>query len=405
MSAAGIDYRDTPIVINNFNRCRDLRALVAWLRQAEQRNIVVLDNLSTLPELEDAYRRFEAAGIRIVRLQQNAGARSLWALDLLPQLGIDTPFVYTDSDIVPDEDCPPDLVGHLLATLDANPDFVKVGVGLRIDDLPAHYAKKAQVETWEAQFWRHPVAPGLFLAPVDTTFALYHARSEFALQPALRTGRPYRARHLGWYVDSGNLSGEDAFYLARANSDTNWSGGDLPAALVAAIEHEQQTRPLLINFACDDDPLPGWINIGERPGPGIDIVFVPTGTRAQRLPLADETIDGIFVNWGSRSTGPALSAMQELHRVARIGAKLIMRMKTSRQVPCFSATAYARAVHGYRGDWEIVRSDVVTRGDQSAETIIEWRAVKPARPPRWTAPKPPSPGTLPTPVDPRSTFP
>jgi hypothetical protein len=405
MTADRIDYRDIPIVINNFNRCRDLLALIGWLQQAEQRNLVILDNLSTLPELDGAYRRFESDGIRVVRLQRNAGARSLWALDLLPQLGIDTPFVYTDSDIVPDEDCPPDLVGHLSATLDANPDFVKVGVGLRIDDLPGHYAKKTQVETWEAQFWRHPVAPGLFLAPVDTTFALYRARSDFALQPALRTGRPYRARHLGWYVDSANLAGEDAFYLARANSDTNWSGGDLPAALAAAIEHERQTRPLLVNFACGDDPLPGWINIGELPGPGIDIVFTAAGTRVQRLPIADDTIDGVFVKWGARSSGPVLSAMQELHRVARSGAKLIMRMNTPRRVPDFSATAYARIVHSYQGDWEIVRRDVVKRGDQSLETIVEWRAVKPSRRPRWAAPRPPPPGILPTPIDPRSTFP
>src|ERR1700683_2931707 len=121
MSAAAIDYRDVPIVINNFNRQRDLIALVEWLRRAGQRDIVILDNGSTLPGLDETYRQFADVGIRVMRLGRNGGARALWTV--WPQ-GLEKPFVYTDSDVVPDEDCPLDLVGHLLATLDANPHFV-----------------------------------------------------------------------------------------------------------------------------------------------------------------------------------------------------------------------------------------------------------------------------------------
>jgi SAM-dependent methyltransferase len=386
MSAPAIDYHDVPIVINNFNRQRDLIALVEWLRRAGQRDIVILDNASTLPGLDDTYRRFADIGVRVMRLGQNGGARALWTLG---PLGFDTPFVYTDSDIVPDEDCPLDLVGHLLATLDANPHFVKIGVGLRIDDLPDHYAKKAQVGTWEAQFWRHPVGPGLFLAPVDTTFAVYRGLGEFALEPALRSGRPYRARHLGWYVDSGNLTGEDAFYLAVADpAHTNWSGGDLPDLLVGAIEHERRTRPLLLNLNCGDDPLPGWINADDRPRPGIDIVFALDGDGSQQLKLPNDAVDGIFLKRGAPPSAPA---MRELYRVAKPGGKFILRQ------PAAGAGQVAPADFG---DWDIARRDLV--GGAAPEMIVELRAVKPPRARPIVAPPA---GSLPTPVDLRSTFP
>lgn len=386
MSAAAIDYRDVPIVINNFNRQRDLIALVDWLRRAGQRDIVILDNASTLPGLDETYRRFAGLGVRVTRLGQNGGARALWTLG---PLQIDTPFVYTDSDVVPDEDCPPDLVGHLLATLDANPHFVKIGVGLRIDDLPDHYAKKPQVETWEAQFWRHPVGPGLFLAPVDTTFAVYRAPGDFALGPALRTGRPYRARHLGWYLDSGNLTGEDAFYLTAADpAHTNWSGGELPDLLVGAIEHERRTRPLLLNLNCGDDPLPGWINVDDRPGPGVDAVFALDGDGARRLKLPDDAIDGIFLK---HAAPPSAPAMLELYRMAKPGAKFILRQPVDGR---------AQAAPADYGNWDVARRSLV--GGAAPEMIVELRAVKPPRAHPTAAPPA---GILPTQVDLSSTFP
>jgi hypothetical protein len=399
MSDGSGDYRNTPVLINNFNRLRDLRRLVAWLQQAGQRKIVILDNASTLPALDAAYAAMAWDGVRVERLGQNAGSRAPWTLDLFTRLGIDGPFVYTDSDVVPDEECPPDLIGHLLAALEENSEFIKIGLGLRIDDLPDCYALKSEVVAWEGQFWRNPVGPGLFLAPVDTTFAIYRPGQEFALGPALRTGRPHRARHLGWYVDSAALDEEDRFYLATADrAHTNWSGGGLPDLLVEAIKTERRTRPALLHLSCGRDILPGWINVDHRAGPGIDIVFDPT--RRNRLPLADDTIDGFFLRQADTGLASVLTALPELHRVARNNTKLLVRCPA----PVPSLQRVAKPFHRFRGHWDITRCAVAPsrKGD---EVIIELRAIKPPRRRRWLGVGMPEPTRLPGPVDRASTFP
>ena len=396
------DYRDIPVLINNFNRCRDLLRLVDWLRRAGQRNVVVLDNASSWPALVAVYEQFERDGIRVERLGRNAGCRAPWVLDLWRKLGVDGPFVYTDSDIVPDEDCPLDLVGHLRDVLAANPDFVKIGLGLRIDDLPDCYARKQQVATWEAQFWRHPVGPGLFLAPTDTTFAIYPQGREFELGPALRTGRPYRGRHFGWYSDSANPTDEERHFRTAADpAYTNWSGGELPELLVGAIDHERRTRPTLLNLRCGNDPLPGWVNVDDAPGPGVDVAF-DLARGGGRLPLDDDTVDGFRLRGDGRRLDGLDAALAELHRVARPGAKLLFRGPDEGGV----AYGFSRAAQGCAGDWDIARRALVQPNSGGpGETIIELRAVKPAREPRAAPPADPGPAVLHTPVDWASTFP
>ena len=83
------------------------------------------------------------------------------------------------------------------------------------------------VRAWESQFWKQEVEPNVFLAPIDTTFAVYKPYFKGELidfdYVYFRTGFPYSVRHLAWYVDSGNPSEEERYYIGHLKTSTHWS--------------------------------------------------------------------------------------------------------------------------------------------------------------------------------------
>jgi hypothetical protein len=254
--------------------CRDrvtcTAALVDWLERAGQPRIYLVDNDSTYPGLLEYY---ETTPHQVVRLGQNVGPLDFWKMGLLEALNISTRYVVTDPDVVPSEDCPLDAVEGFAAVLDGVPAAAKVGFGLRIDDLPAHFKHRDEVIAWESQFWADSGQPGLYAAMIDTTFALYQAHvREHMIGPAIRTGFPYVARHTPWYVDSANRSEEDRYYLSRARGDvSNWNSDEKPnfdlpaeepsvavvvtktAAVAEAIGDGREAADIRVNYL--DDPI------------------------------------------------------------------------------------------------------------------------------------------------------
>jgi hypothetical protein len=215
-------YRTVPIIINSRDRRACLEQLVVWLRSAGYTNLAILDNESTYPPLLE-YLQSLGDEIIIYRLPRNHGPRALWSSGLISVLG-DVPFVYTDPDIVPVEDCPADAVLTLWQLLDRHRLATKAGMGIRIDDIPDSYEHKSAVQSWEGQFWRKPLAGNCYDAPVDTTFALYRPGSWHDLL-AVRAGPPYLVRHLPWYADSACPTPEDRYYADHAQVRmSSWGG-------------------------------------------------------------------------------------------------------------------------------------------------------------------------------------
>ena len=137
-------------------------------------------------------------------------------------------YVVTDPDIVPDEGCPLDAVEHFAEILAAHPEVHRVGFGLRIDDLPDHYAPKVDVIAWESPFWEKEIAPGLYSAPIDTTFALARVPRPTSM-PSIRTGPPYVARHLPWYDNTAEPSEELLYYREHGDRAlTHWTRPVIP---------------------------------------------------------------------------------------------------------------------------------------------------------------------------------
>jgi hypothetical protein len=211
-----------PVFINARDRVSCLRTLVGWLEKAGVQRIVIVDNASTYPPLLDYLDR---SPHQIVRLRENLGQLAPWRSGAIAAYAGDSDFfVETDPDVVPDADCPTDALEYLYDVVYTFPEYVKAGLGLRIDDLPRRYPHAETVRRWESRFWREEFRPGLYVAPVDTTFAMYRPRTGPTMEPALRTGPPYVARHLPWYAGRRH-SREDRYYLQRAIPGiNNWDG-------------------------------------------------------------------------------------------------------------------------------------------------------------------------------------
>ena len=406
------DGFETPIFIQNFNQVSHLRKQIAWLLGAGYRNVIVIDNASTYPPLLRYYDEMTASGaIRLLRRPRNDGRRALWREPIRERFGVHGAFVFTSSDIVPDDGCPADVVAHLAACLHANPQMVKVGLGLRIDDLPARYKHRREVLVWEGQFWRAPVARGLFLASIDATFALYRPDEEHALGPALRTGWPYLARHEPWYSDSANPTEEELNYAATIAADRGfWSRDRVPPVVERMCGEIASGAPTLVHLACGSQKFPGWVNLDRDPAVGADITFDLEHCGRRPLPIPGDSVDAFFMPRAFAAIQGTLPMFRELYRVAKANARFVIRLAhpgPARTAPRWSPDNFmgygqpARAAvdDAYRADWRVTRvklvvdprragsaSDAEVIGgvgvgrDVVEEMIVELQAIKPPRP-------------------------
>ena len=155
----------------------------------------------------------------------NLGYKALWESDVFNRFKRSY-YVYTDSDMEINPDCPEDFMQHFLNILKRYPLSQKVGFGLQIDDLPDHFINKEKVIGHESRFWTREVEPGIYKADIDTTFALYRPYCKGVAsiyQEVYRTGKPYIIKHLPWYVDTNNMSDEELYYVNNISQSTHWS--------------------------------------------------------------------------------------------------------------------------------------------------------------------------------------
>ncbi|ACT47943.1 glycosyltransferase [Methylotenera mobilis] len=203
------------------DRLTCLQSLVDWLARAGHKNIILIDNASTYPPLVEFLSK---TTYKVIRSSENLGHTALWKIPELQEVINANWFVYTDPDVIPDENCPLDAVGNFYNILLNNPNYIKAGFGLRIDDLPDHYHLRDRVIEWEAQFYKKPISTDIYNADIDTTFALYRPGTQYCFGPALRTMGAYKARHLPWYLDTNNLVDDELYYREHAlSSVTTWN--------------------------------------------------------------------------------------------------------------------------------------------------------------------------------------
>ncbi|MBA2611417.1 MAG: glycosyltransferase family 2 protein [Bacteroidetes bacterium] len=195
--------------------------LITWLEKNNYTNIVILDNNSTYPKLLDYYRTTKH---KVIFLKKNVGYKALWKTDVFEQFKRGF-YVYTDPDLVPNENCPPDLVFKLFKLLEKYGSIEKCGPALAIDNLPNNYNNKNDVIKWEKKHWENKVEKDLYDAPIDTTFALYRpfAMGEAEICKGYRLAGEYTFLHLPWYLNSNSLPEEEVYYKNNINKDqSHW---------------------------------------------------------------------------------------------------------------------------------------------------------------------------------------
>ncbi len=207
-----------PIFINNFNRLTSTRALAEWSAGLVGARVVILDNASDWGPLLEWYAR---CPFEVRHLRRNFGHRAPWLTGSVE--AVTTPYyVVTDPDLDL-QACPADLLDVLAQGLARYPWATKAGVGLEVEDIPSGYPSHELIRSTERSFWQDRLDGRFFRAAVDTTFALYRRGVEPRGAPALRSDRPYVARHLPWYVTAATLDDEERHYLSSA--DPRFSSG------------------------------------------------------------------------------------------------------------------------------------------------------------------------------------
>lgn len=242
-----------PIIINNRNRVSTLQKLIDCIPK-ENTEIIILDNDSTYEPLLDFYASLPQE-IKLVRLGANLGQEALYRWDGYKLLKEDY-FIYTDPDIVISEECPKDFLDFLLEAKKKYKQYNKIGLSLRIDDLPDHYAFKKTVIDWESKYWQesfydNELNTKFWIADVDTTFAIYdknnYTGQKYDIINCLRTNFPYVARHLPWYIDSSNIDLEERYYMKKATARFMAGATEHPVGMWTQMnKHHEVTKASLM---------------------------------------------------------------------------------------------------------------------------------------------------------------
>ena len=156
----------------------------------------------------------------VFRLKENYGHTVIWnkEVDLLRKLGIiNERYIVTDPDLDL-EGIPDDFLTVLNEGLNKFPHIDKCGFSLEINDLPNTEEGNYIRTLVEPRYWRIKYDKMYYNSPVDTTFALYRQGVVNYSHIAVRTERPYTAKHLPWYYsDLTILSEDEQYYFKTAN--------------------------------------------------------------------------------------------------------------------------------------------------------------------------------------------
>ncbi len=236
MEKMPIDFYDVPVFIISYNRLEVLAKCVSRYEEDGYSNLIIIDNASTD---KDLLKYLSESSHQVVFLDKNYGHRVLWECHRFDDIISSQYYVLTDPDILPVDECPSDYVEKFYGLLQEHPNKTKAGFALKLDDLPEEYPYKYDVIRWESFFWEHRI-PGefpLYDASIDTTFALYRPGfiREETFFDAVRTGSPYVARHLGWYVIPEKMSASERAYFTPDNKISSSANADTMRQLGADV--------------------------------------------------------------------------------------------------------------------------------------------------------------------------
>jgi len=182
---------------------------------------VFVDNNSDYPPLLAYY---EDCKYKVIRLTQNYGHTVLWNKDndiLDSYVGNDERYIVTDPDLDL-EGIPGNFLDILHIGLDKYSHIDKCGFSLEISDLPNTEEGNYIRTRVESRYWKKKYDAMYYNSPIDTTFALYREGVRNYSHIAVRTERPYTAKHIPWYYsDMSKLPDDEQYYFKTANDSSS----------------------------------------------------------------------------------------------------------------------------------------------------------------------------------------
>jgi len=216
--------KNIPIVILNKDRLDPLKSLVESLHKRSYTNIIIIDNESTYGPLLEWYvsSKIKVFYNNIPETLYDSGTFYRLAFELKHPMFVDLVkdhYIYTDSDVVPIDNIPDDFIDDMIEVRNQF-DVHKVGLGLKIDDLPDYEFSKTIIQL-EKGYWVDTIEHEkyeLYRAGIDTTFAVYKPNSMPLINMhAIRMGGMHTARHIPWYYDMNNLPEDEYYYIQHLN--------------------------------------------------------------------------------------------------------------------------------------------------------------------------------------------
>ena len=246
----------TPIFIITCDRITALTTLLNSYRKVffsepikSSYEIVIHDNGSTFPPMLTYLKSLTESGVKVYGYPPLQSKEDLNKVNHTVQMYFSdrepSEYVVTDCDII--------LAGgkeslNILILykriLEILPNINVVGPSLIIDDIPDYYPNKARVQSIHKKFWpptekrktlevrpnkgdyyryrTHSIS--YIEAPIDTTFGMYRAGSEFKRhQSGIRTFSPYVAQHFDWYINPDNMTPDQEYYSKHCSRQiTHW---------------------------------------------------------------------------------------------------------------------------------------------------------------------------------------
>jgi FkbM family methyltransferase len=218
-----------PIIIITYNNYRYVENTIKQLIKINkdyENNIQILNNYSTCPDTINYLKNLK---YKIIENTGNHGPRvnktsNRHIYDILPDK-----YILTDPDLEFNENMPSNYIEHLSKISDELNIF-KLGLALDITEKDKFYQYKhpmfnLSIAEIEAHYWKNYFKHNnydLFVAPVDTTFALYN-KNAVNEKVDVRIAGNFTAKHMPWYIETKLFNLYENFMLYKDVPD--WSSG------------------------------------------------------------------------------------------------------------------------------------------------------------------------------------
>lgn len=130
--------------------------------------------------------------------------------------------------------------------------------------------------------------------------------------------------------------------------------------------------PVRFNLGCGRQILPGWINLDLRQAPGVDVVANLDDPEVM-LPYPENFADEFLLSHVLEHIHHTLPLMQELHRIAKPGAMMTIRVPYGSSDDAWEDPTHVRAYFlesfGFFSQFYYWKTDYCYRGDWETETI------------------------------------